>query len=183
MSTNFRAELQRLVQAYDEHGGRWPMHHEQALSDAVKAARASLDVPSETKWPTAVELTHLLYHKFTVSTGHGSSQDAIGFAYAVLAQWDTALPRISADGLQPSMDDVMDLAKAFKLEVNSPDALMWLVVTALASWGDAPALASAPDVNGESIDELRERTRRKYDRSGRPVPNTMWGSLPVESNG
>ncbi len=91
---------------------------------------------TETKWPTAVELANLLYDKFTVSTGHGSSQDAIGFAYAVLAQWGNALPRISADGLQPSMDEVMGLAKAFGLEVNSPEALMWLVVTALASWGD-----------------------------------------------
>jgi hypothetical protein len=43
--TDYRAELQRLVKAYDEHGGRWPDHHEQALSDAVEAARATLAQP------------------------------------------------------------------------------------------------------------------------------------------
>jgi hypothetical protein len=99
---------------------------------------------TETKWPTAVELTDLL-HSFTVSTGHGERHDIINFAYAVLAQWGNALPQISADGLRPSMDDVMGLAKVFGLEVNSPDALMWLVVTALASWGDAPVPAPAPE--------------------------------------
>jgi len=43
--TDYRAELQRLVKAYDEHGGRWPDHHEQALSDAVEAARTTLAQP------------------------------------------------------------------------------------------------------------------------------------------
>jgi hypothetical protein len=42
MATDFRAELQRLVQAYDDHGGRWPQHHEQALYEAVEAARTTL---------------------------------------------------------------------------------------------------------------------------------------------
>jgi hypothetical protein len=111
---------------------------------------------TETKWPTAVELANLLYDKFTVSTGHGSSQDAIGFAYAVLAQWGNALPRISADGLQPSMDEVMGLAKAFGLEVNSPDALMWLVMTALASWGDTPAPAPPPHAESAEPGEVAE---------------------------
>jgi hypothetical protein len=91
---------------------------------------------TETKWPTRIELTDLLYRNFTVSTGHGERHDFINFAYDVLAQWGNALPQISVDGLQPSMDEVMGLAKAFGLEVNSPEALMWLVVTALAAWGD-----------------------------------------------
>jgi hypothetical protein len=42
---DFRAELQRLVEAYDEHGGKWPDHHEQALFQAVKNARAALAQP------------------------------------------------------------------------------------------------------------------------------------------
>ncbi len=45
MSTDYRAELQRLVKAYDEHGGRWPDHHEQALFQAVEAARTTLAQP------------------------------------------------------------------------------------------------------------------------------------------
>jgi hypothetical protein len=45
MSTDYRTELQRLVKAYDEHGGKWPDHHEQALFQAVKAARTALAQP------------------------------------------------------------------------------------------------------------------------------------------
>lgn len=40
--TDFRAALERLVTAYDEHGGKWPQHHEDALHDAVERARAAL---------------------------------------------------------------------------------------------------------------------------------------------
>jgi hypothetical protein len=85
-------------------------------------------------------------------------RDALNEAVAddFRAQCGTALPRISADGLQPSMDEVMGLAKAFKLEVNDPHALMWLVVTALASWGDTPAPASAPEPVAELDDQQRE---------------------------
>jgi len=39
---DFRAELQRLVEAYEEHGGKWPDHHEQALFQAVEDARTVL---------------------------------------------------------------------------------------------------------------------------------------------
>jgi hypothetical protein len=45
MSTDYRAELQRLVKAYDEHGGRWPDEDVQALHNAVKAARTALAQP------------------------------------------------------------------------------------------------------------------------------------------
>jgi hypothetical protein len=43
--TDYRAELQRLVKAYDEHGGRWPDEDVQALFQAVKAARTALAQP------------------------------------------------------------------------------------------------------------------------------------------
>jgi hypothetical protein len=43
--TDFRAELQRLVEAYEEHGGKWPDHHEQALFQAIEDARAALAQP------------------------------------------------------------------------------------------------------------------------------------------
>jgi hypothetical protein len=42
---DFRDKLQRLVKAYDEHGGKWPDHHEQALFQAVEDARAALATP------------------------------------------------------------------------------------------------------------------------------------------
>jgi hypothetical protein len=53
MSNDYRAELQRLVQAYDDHGGRWPQHHEDALHEAVEAARTTLAQPE----PEGVGLT------------------------------------------------------------------------------------------------------------------------------
>ena len=37
-----RAALERLISAYDEHGGRWPQYDEDALHDAVERARADL---------------------------------------------------------------------------------------------------------------------------------------------
>jgi hypothetical protein len=43
--TDYRAELQRLVKAYDEHGGRWPDKDVQALHNAVEAARTTLAQP------------------------------------------------------------------------------------------------------------------------------------------
>lgn len=55
MSTDFRSELQRLVEAYEEHGGKWPDHHEQALFQAVEDARAVLAQP-EPQAPTDEEL-------------------------------------------------------------------------------------------------------------------------------
>ena len=59
MTDTFRAELQRLVEAYDEHGGKWPDHHEQALFQAVKNARAALAQPE----PVALARTEDEYHE------------------------------------------------------------------------------------------------------------------------
>ena len=56
---DFRAELQRLVQAYDEHGGRWPEHDERALFDAVEAARAALQAEPEGEGPSEKDLYDL----------------------------------------------------------------------------------------------------------------------------
>ena len=43
--TDYRTELQRLVQAYDEHGGKWHDEDVQALHRAVEAARTALAQP------------------------------------------------------------------------------------------------------------------------------------------
>ena len=45
MTTDYRAELQRLVKAYDDHGGKWPENEVEALHQAVERARALLDQP------------------------------------------------------------------------------------------------------------------------------------------
>ena len=42
---------------------------------------------TEVQGPTDEELAELLYNDFTISTGHGSREDAIGFARAVLVRW------------------------------------------------------------------------------------------------
>jgi hypothetical protein len=47
MTTDFRAELERLVKAYDDHGGRWPDDDVRALYQAVKKARAALSAPEQ----------------------------------------------------------------------------------------------------------------------------------------
>lgn len=56
--TDYHAELQRLVEAYDEHGGRWPDEDVQALHNAVKAARTALTQP-EPEGPTDEDLYDL----------------------------------------------------------------------------------------------------------------------------
>ena len=48
-STDWRAELQRLVQAYDDHGGKWPDEDVEALYNAFTRARATLAQP-ELRW-------------------------------------------------------------------------------------------------------------------------------------
>jgi len=80
--TDYRAELQRLVQAYDEHGGKWPDENEQALFQAVEAARTALAQP-EPEGPTASDVTELFYRHM----GEGSE---VGFENAIaeaLARW------------------------------------------------------------------------------------------------
>jgi hypothetical protein len=59
MSTDYRAELQRLVKAYDEHGGRWPDEGVQALHNAVEAARTTLAQP-ESDEVTPAEIYRLI---------------------------------------------------------------------------------------------------------------------------
>ena len=58
MSTDYRAELQRLVKAYDDHGGRWPEDDVEALNRAVERARAFLAQP-EPEGPTVMEIIAL----------------------------------------------------------------------------------------------------------------------------
>ena len=45
MNIDYRAELQRLVKAYDDHGGNWPEDDIEAFRQAVERARALLDQP------------------------------------------------------------------------------------------------------------------------------------------
>jgi hypothetical protein len=68
MTIDYRAELQRLVQAYDDHGGRWPDHHEQALFQAVETARTTLAQP-EPKGVTDEEIYSFIARVWPHSPG------------------------------------------------------------------------------------------------------------------
>jgi len=87
---DFRAELQRLVEAYDEHGGKWPDHHEQALFQAVKNARAALDQPVAPTDRELMDLAEEVWVPFAKSQPHpqGHPWDLV-LARAVLDRWGT----------------------------------------------------------------------------------------------
>jgi hypothetical protein len=72
---------------------------------------------------------------------------------AVLSASPAAPP--APEPYNPTKDEVMDMAKSFQLEVNDQDALMWLVVTAIAAWGDASAAPPAPE---QHVSETYEST-------------------------
>jgi hypothetical protein len=106
MSTDFRAELQRLVKAYDEHGGKWPDHHEQALFQAVENARAALAQPEPGPEPVSERLRlvavgirsgYMAGHDATVD-GYYADPDEVAseMASIVLAELDS-IPQ--ADGI------------------------------------------------------------------------------------
>ena len=69
------------------------------------------------------------------------------------------VPQTSAPGaefLRPTMDEVMGLAKMFGVEVNDCHALMWLVVTSIAAWGDGPEPTSTAPVAWCRSDEFAQ---------------------------
>ena len=69
------------------------------------------------------------------------------------------VPQTSAPGaefLRPTMNEVMGLAKMFGVEVNDCHALMWLVVTSIATWGDGPETPSAAPVAWCRSDEFAQ---------------------------
>ena len=82
-STDWRAELQRLVQAYDDHGGKWPDEDVEALYNAFTRARAALaQAEPEVAGPSDEELEALAQELDDVPV-----QAVFAFARAVLARW------------------------------------------------------------------------------------------------
>jgi hypothetical protein len=43
MSIDYRNELQKLIRAFDDHGGKWVDFHHEFLVEAVESARSTLD--------------------------------------------------------------------------------------------------------------------------------------------
>ena len=96
MSTDYRAELQRLVEAYDEHGGKWPDHHEQALFQAVEDARAALAQPDPVaaseriiSIAKAVQKCAFGWEPDVRVIGNVCAEDVADLCSAVLARWGT----------------------------------------------------------------------------------------------
>jgi len=79
----------------------------------------------------SVELAALPSEAAPVATDrqHGAAQPPVA----------PPAPEPAAEPRNPTMDEVLDLAKSLGLEVNDCDALLWLVVTSIAAWGDASA--------------------------------------------
>ena len=114
--TDFRAELQALVSAYDKHGGRWPQEDEVALLAAVNRARAALAQP-EPEGPTDEGLDEL----FVEIDQSGESQSWRSYARAVLARWGTPnLAETRSSSGDPADGEVAELANSLR---HSGDAL------------------------------------------------------------
>ena len=79
------------------------------------------------------------------------------------------VPQTSAPGaefLRPTMDEVMGLAKTFGVEVNDCHALMWLVVTSIAAWGDGPETPSTAPVAWCRSDDFLNALLKQQSFSG-----------------
>ena len=106
MTTDYRAELQRLVKAYDDHGGKWPENEVEALHQAVERARTALAQP-EPEGLTDEELLAIAaasidpYESCGIAIGEYEAEtecavevygsELIVFARAVLARWGRAV--------------------------------------------------------------------------------------------
>jgi hypothetical protein len=71
--TDYRAVLQRLVQAYVDHGGGWPQEHADAMHEALKAARTALAQPM----PTVDELDNKSRFNYMVEDQSGITLDGL----------------------------------------------------------------------------------------------------------
>jgi hypothetical protein len=91
--TDYCAELQRLVKAYDEHGGKWPDHHVEALFQAVEDARAALAqpepvAPTDEAWQEFIEQVQRAQH-VAIREGECPPFDLVECAMAL---WREAIP-------------------------------------------------------------------------------------------
>ena len=111
--------------------------------------------------------------------------DTDGPVPAWIDSYCTAVQALKAEpeGEGPSTDDIRQLCvdNELLMFVDSSDsdavvtAILEIAHAVLARWGTAvtppsPNKEPGEAFNSASIDELRERTRRKYDRFGLPVP-------------
>jgi hypothetical protein len=150
-----RAELQRLVQAYDEHGGRWGGHHERVLSDAVEAARTALQAEPEGRCgPSETDLYDLAAE---------FNGDPVPAMRRALELWGNPLqgapapaapatPPAPEPGEGPTLTDVDELCAEFGFNYDNDqgetlEMLRDMIFASLTRWGPPSAAAPAPGEN------------------------------------
>jgi hypothetical protein len=135
--TDYRAELQRLVKAYDEHGGRWPDHHEQALFQAVEAARTTLAQPEPEGLPPRVG--HILRLAEIIREVDGShDKGAAALAEAILShpgsRWSPTTEPVPVAERLPGAEDCDAEGRCWMFDPC--DRGWWSYSPALPSDGD-----------------------------------------------
>ena len=135
--TTISAILEAAKAQPPELQGQWIA--EQAIA-AARAADAGISNQA-----LEAEFKEWLEREWEATPAPLSTALAVGWAYHLLrggrhVSTPSPKPRPGPEFQRPTMDEVMQLAKAFGLEVNDCYALMWLVVTSLAAWGDNGAL-------------------------------------------
>jgi hypothetical protein len=105
MTTDFRAELERLVKAYDDHGGRWPDDDVRALYQAVQKARAALSAPEQGATDEELISAYQSAYEPAWKRGEYSGCHVDGLR-AVLARWGRpAVEPVPVDERLPGPED------------------------------------------------------------------------------
>ena len=157
---DYRSELQRLVEAYEEHGGKWPDHHEQALFQSVEDARAVLAQP-EPVVPTDEELLRLAW------SIHGPTFDSdlvdFGRRCYNLAKRPVSLPYKLPEPVVPTDEELLKLMPETMLDEFSYAAK----VCSDATGGQVKPGIFRVSLNTGALDYAR-------------AVLTRWGNYPVK---
>lgn len=105
---SIRAALERLISAYDEHGGRWPDHHVDALHNAVKRARADLAAEP----PDPADGGEALLAAATTAPLVGDDKsgcariELVTAIYCLASHYEIACSDLSGDDLRKARSDI-----------------------------------------------------------------------------
>ena len=170
--TDYRTELQKLVAAYDEHGGKWPDHHEQTLFAAVEHARTALAHPEPAGEVTDEELWNM-YDQMSGEPGDWAW--VRNYARAIIA-----LDRSRRTPVQPAEGEVAELVEWMKGSAEDERLLCGGNNHRSEKLDRAAALLQHhqpphPVAVGERLPELRQRFETTLNGarclSDRPVGN------------
>ena len=168
--TDYRAELQRLVQAYDEHGGKWPDAHEQALFQAVEAARTALAQPEPevSPWPVpgdAEGLAEVFWGRYEQPEPEVEELAQLIYEQAMIPAAEhckTEVPAWTERGNSFAQDNARDCARAI-----------------LARWG-RPTIKPVPQVATPHEDYHEDLGPVLWWRF--PIDEPPWCGMPNDSD-